>query len=238
MADLREDINVLAAIAKIDKTTRDCRTELDHIPGLIAGIEKKLALLETTRIKAQDRYEAMNKERRRLEKALQDNEELINKYKNQLFAIKKNKEYQAMLKEIETLEAGIDAKEERLLELMDELDTGGEEHEVELKKISQEEALYAKEKETLEERARSLETKIAALEAKKPGLLKSVNPALQKKYERLLNNLGTLPIARIEGDSCGGCRERQPPQLVHEVNKNEKIIACEGCGRILVYYPD
>ena len=238
MADLREDINVLAAVARIDKTTRDLKAELDKIPGQIAGIEKKIAELETTRKRENDRYEAMQKERRSLDQALQDNEELITRYKNQLFEIKKNKEYQAMLKEIQTLETDIDVKEERLLELMDELDTRGEEHEAELKKISHEEAEKAKEKETLEARARALDSEIKILETKKPGLLKSVNPTLQKRYQRLLANLGSLPVARVDGDICGGCRERQPPQVVVEVHKNNQIITCEGCGRILVYYSD
>lgn len=238
MADLREDINVLAAIAKIDKTVRDQRAELDKIPGAIASIDKKLAGLEAARVRKNDLYESKQKERRKLEQSLQDNEELITKYRKQLFEIKKNKEYQAMLKEIENLKTDIDVKENRLLELMDELDTRGEEHENELKKICEEVARQSREKETLQGRARTLETGIKALEVKKPGLLKSVNPTLQKKYQRLLDNLGGLPVARIEGDTCGGCRERQPPQVIVEVHKNDQVITCEGCGRILVYYSD
>lgn len=238
MTDLRHDINVLVSIAKVDRTLSDYHSELEKIPGRIEKIDKTLENLDKSRERAIGRLDAMQKERRGLEQDLQDNETQITKYKQQLMDVKTNKEYQAMLKGIETLEADIDAKEERLLELMDELDTKANEHEVELKKIADQQAELRRERESLETRSEFLEAETAKLENEKPRYLRDIDANLQKKYARLREKLGGLPVANVLGENCGGCGTKLPPQHIHEVKRNDHLIMCEACGRILVFYSE
>ena len=44
--------------------------------------------------------------------------------------------------------------------------------------------------------------------------------------------------ANIAADICQGCYSRVPPQTAHEVRRNNEIMTCEACGRILVYFED
>ena len=41
-------------------------------------------------------------------------------------------------------------------------------------------------------------------------------------------------VAPIKRESCSGCYNIVPPQLILEVKKNDTIYRCEHCGRILV----
>lgn len=238
MAELKHELNILASIAKADKALGEFHSELERIPGKIAKIDKAQERLEKSRASTISRFEAMQKERRELDQKLQDNEEALTRSKQQLMEVKTNKEYKAMLKEIETIESDIDTKEVRVLELMEELDTRGHEHEAELQKFAQDEEKNAAEKKSFEARASFLEAEIAKLEAEKAGHLKDIAPDIRKKYLRLMENLGGLPAARIEGVNCGGCGSKVPPQLIHEVKQNDQLITCETCGRILIYYTD
>lgn len=238
MPDLTRDISLLVQIARIDAALNDHRIELDHLPGRIAAAERQLAELDAAKEKAEGAMEQMGKERRVLEQGLQDDEAKIVKFKTDLMSVGSNKEYTAVLKEISTMEEEIGQKEERLLELMYAMEEGSEKNEAEVKDLAAKRAAVATEKKSLEERVAFLEADSKKLEAEKPKLLLEVQPSLQRKYERLTENLGGVAVTRVEGESCGGCHAQLPPQLVVEVRQNDRLITCQSCGRILIHYAD
>jgi predicted nucleic acid-binding Zn-ribbon protein len=238
MPDIVRDISLLVQIARIDAALNDHRVELDHLPGRIAAAERQLAELDAAKEKAENAMEEMAKERRTLEQGLQDDEAKVVKFKTDLMGVGSNKEYTAVLKEISTKEEEIGQKEERLLELMYAMEEGEEKHDGVIKDITARRDAAAVEKKALEERVAFLQADSKKLEAEKPKLLLEVQPSLQRRYERLLENLGGLAVTRVEGESCGGCHTQLPPQLVVEVRQNDQLITCQNCGRILIYYAD
>ena len=56
-------------------------------------------------------------------------------------------------------------------------------------------------------------------------------------YKRLRKGKNGLAVSTVNPvkHSCQGCHKRLPPQKVQEVRKNNDIIFCENCGRILVW---
>jgi predicted nucleic acid-binding Zn-ribbon protein len=236
MGDLKHDLNVLVLVARNDSTISECRSELARIPEQLTKVERELAKVEAAEKRELEDFEAKRKERRQLEVELQDNETKIKKIKDQLMSAKSNKEYQAFLKEIETLEGSIDTEEVRLLELMDALDDHRADHEAEIKRLVTEKTEKQKIIDELKTRTAHLEAEIAKMEAEKPRYLKEVEPALEKKYERIRTSLGSLAVTRIEDGNCGGCGTKLPPQVVVEIRSNDQLITCQACGRILVYY--
>jgi predicted nucleic acid-binding Zn-ribbon protein len=238
MADLKHDLNVLVAVAKVDSTLTESRGELTRLPEKLLRAEQALAKIEDAERKSISDFEEKKKERRHLEASLQDHETKIKKFQGDLMQAKSNKEYQACLKEIDTLTSEIDSEEERLLGLMDELDDHRADHDAELRKLSEEKAAKQKDINVIKERMTYLENEIKKLESQKPGYLKEIDPALSKRYERILANLGTMAVTRVEDEGCGGCGAQQPPQLVVEIRRNDKLITCQACGRILIHYAD
>jgi hypothetical protein len=238
MSDLKHDLNVLVSVARLDAALEEHRGELSRIPEQIARAERAVAAVETAEKRAVEDFESKQRERRKLEAELQDHETAINKFKGDLMQVSSNKELHACQREIKNLEEEIDAKEERLLVLMDELDDRRSEYEAELKRLGEDKREKNTKIETLRKRQASLTAEVDRLEMEKPAYLREIDPVLRKKYERLQQNLGSQPATRVENGVCGGCGAKLPPQLVVEVRENNRLLACQACGRILIHYVD
>lgn len=236
MTDLRREIHLLVQIAKVDAALNAFRIEAAHLPEKLDAIEKKLRGIEKAVVEADAHLEAMKKERRLLEQKLQDSEEKLKKFKAQLMEIKSNKEYQAMLHEISHMEKTIDESEERLLIIMDELEQQGLETGDFKKQKDEEKRALAAEKTAMEARLEHLKREMTRLDGEKPKILAEIDPQIQKRYERILAKLHDFAVTHIESETCQGCHTRIPPQMALEVRRNDQIITCQACGRILVHY--
>ena len=54
-------------------------------------------------------------------------------------------------------------------------------------------------------------------------------------YEQLLKGRRGVAIARMEGDLCSACHVRQRPHMAQQVRRNDTIVQCESCQRILFF---
>jgi len=236
MTDVKREIHLLVTIAKIDAELNAFRTEASHLPERIAKAEAEIKAAEKEMADADARLETMKKEKRVLEQKVQDNGEKLKKLRVQLMEVKKNEEYQAMLHEIGHVEKTIDEGEERLLMIMDELDQKGLQTGDFNKQKSEAKRKLAAEKEALERRLDEIQKELARLEGEKPKILVELDPQIRKRYDRILAKLHDFAVTHIADEICQGCHSRLPPQAAMEVRRNDQIITCQACGRILVHY--
>lgn len=237
MTDIRREIHLLITIAKIDAQLSACRNESVQLPAKVEKIAKSLATVDKAVGEAGAHLDSIKKEKRVLEQHVQDSTEKVRKLKAQLMEIKTNKEYQAMLHEIGHMEKEIDDSEERLLILMDELEHQGVETGGFTKQKDEEKTQLSAEKAQLEARLVHLHDEMKRLEGEKPKILSELDPQIRKRYDRILAKLHDFAVTHVVDDVCQGCHSRIPPQAALEVKKNDQIIACQACGRILVHYP-
>jgi predicted nucleic acid-binding Zn-ribbon protein len=66
----------------------------------------------------------------------------------------------------------------------------------------------------------------------KEELIKQIASDLLKKYEKV-KKLKDPPMSRVIDGKCSGCRMDVPIMVAQEVNRHERLIYCESCGRIL-----
>lgn len=236
MTDVKREIHLLVTIAKLDAELNECRTEASLLPEKIAKTEAEIKIVEKSMADADAHLESMNKEKRTLEQKIQDSGEKLKKLRIQLMEVKKNEEYQAMLHEIGHMEKAIDESEERLLMIMDELDQQGVETGDFKKQKGEAKQQLAAEKDALEQRLERLKKDLARLEGEKPKILVELDPQIRKRYDRILAKLHDFAVTHIADEYCQGCHSRIPPQAAMEVRRNDQIIACQACGRILVHY--
>jgi predicted nucleic acid-binding Zn-ribbon protein len=236
MSQTSQELQILISVARVDAALNDLRTELGHLPAAVREAERKLGNLESNEQAAASKLEELVKERRETETGVEDNGAKIAKYRNQLMEVKTNKEYQAMLHEIEHLEKDTDAKEERLLILMDELDQEEEQHRSLTGESGQEKSKLSQDKSAAEARMSAIEKEVAELEAQKPAMLKDLPAPMRSRYDRVLAKLKDFAVTHTVDDVCQGCFTRIPPQVAVEVRQNERLVTCEGCGRLLVHY--
>ena len=58
--------------------------------------------------------------------------------------------------------------------------------------------------------------------------------AALKRYDDLRARSGGIGIAKIEGDTCGGCHMKLGSMLIKTVKEAAQIQTCENCGRLLL----
>jgi len=112
------DIEKLLQLQVADKEIRKLQEEIATLPKRMAVIESKLAgtkaQLETARAAAK----ADETNRKKFESAIQDLQGKISKYRDQSLDVKTNEQYKALLHEIQFAEQEIRLNEDRILDVM------------------------------------------------------------------------------------------------------------------------
>jgi predicted nucleic acid-binding Zn-ribbon protein len=178
------------------------------------------------------------KQRKLLELELKSKDEQKKKYAGQLYEVKTNEQYRAMQEEMEKATKDMAAIEEKILEMMvkeDEIKSRAAKINLEL--AESEKKFKAVEIEVNAALAQFAERK-AGLLAKRKERSGGIPAPLQRRYDRIRSQQGGSPLAGIiRGEKgvpmCASCQMNLRAQTVVEVQKQEELIACDSCGRIL-----
>src|SRR5215467_9262577 len=114
------DLKLVIRLQEIDNRLGDLSREIAALPKHIAEIEKKLVSHERKLEADHAAMTANQKERKKCEGAIQDQEQKISKLKDQMLQAKTNEQYRAFQNEIEFCQKEIRRFEDRILELMGE----------------------------------------------------------------------------------------------------------------------
>jgi uncharacterized protein len=218
-------------------------SQLRRVEGALAELPRRrqdsdAALAEErSRLDAfRESLEAAQKARRRLEGELQDLETKRSKYKGQLMDVKTNKEYTAMLHEIESVERDIRGREDLILAEMEKAETltGDVKREEQVFKRAEEEARG--QVRELDEQARTLEEQAGRLRAERDRVAASLPEDLLALFQRVARRRGT-GVAEARDENCTECHVRLRPQMYVELKRNDQIMQCPACSRILYFVP-
>jgi predicted nucleic acid-binding Zn-ribbon protein len=203
---------------------RAAETAVEAEQARLAAHQQRIAELRTSRRLIEQDIELLGGEEKR--------------FQGQLPMIKKNEEYQALLHEISDRRTKrSDLETEVLIRMEEEEQLAG--------------ALPGIDKALAEARA-AADARIVAvaaaeqkerseaesLEERRVALLPSLPPGTRTRYERIRESLGGRAVVPIMKGACGGCFRGQPPQVLQEARRGDRLLVCDGCGRLLVNPPD
>ncbi len=117
-AQVLPDIEKLLDLQAADQEIRKLQEEIAELPRRIAVIEQKLAGTKAQLEKARAAAKADEANRKKFESAIQDLQGKISKYRDQSLDVKTNEQYKALLDEIQFAEQEIRINEDRILEVM------------------------------------------------------------------------------------------------------------------------
>jgi len=184
-----------------------------------------------------DRIAATNTSRREIEREVAAVQGRLSKYKDQLMAVKTNKEYQAMQTEIATAEGLVRSHEDRLLDLME----AGEKESGDLKAaeaaMTSEQAAIVTEQKALDTEKANLEAELTRLTGERAELGAQISKESLAIFERAGHGRKGIAVAEAKDGLCTVCHVRLRPQIFNDVRRNAAIIQCESCTRILYYVP-
>jgi predicted nucleic acid-binding Zn-ribbon protein len=232
------ELEHLIDLQNLETAIEESRRRIAAHPQRLSDADARLAHAKEGVEAAKQRLKASQEARREAEKEAAVYQSRLSKFKDQLSAVKTNKEYQAMQHEIETAQKELGSVEEKVIERMVEADALT----AEVKKAEQ--ALAAQqtdvetEKKTLTEELATVEAALKAATDKRAGLVKSLPPQLLALFEQVARARKGIAIALATRDGlCSACHVRLRPQVFQEVRRNDQIIQCASCNRILYYVP-
>lgn len=232
------DLERLIELQNLESAIEEARRRIAAHPQRVAEADARLADAKEAVEAAKQRLKASQEARREQEKEAATYQSRLSKFKDQLSAVKTNREYQAMQHEIETAQKDLGVVEEKVIERMVEADALA----ADVKKAEQALAVQQKEveaeKKTLAEELSTVEAALKDAAAKRTQRITALPPQLVALFEQVSRARKGLAIAVATRDgTCSACHVRLRPQVFQEVRRNDQIIQCASCNRILYYIP-
>ena len=230
---MKSTLQSLYLLQLLDTELDELRELRGDLPETVNAMEDELKMIEG---RIEECEEALKKgavERSQMEKESLELIAKIDKYKGQQLEVTNNKEYYALTREMETAEntiASHEAEIEQFVERAEELKSSQTDFETRRDELTRElEVKHEELKEILE--ATKEEEK--NYEQRREELLKEILERDITLYSRIREAKGKA-VSPIRRESCSGCYNVVPPQLILEIKKNDRLFICEHCGRILV----
>lgn len=229
------DLERLVELQRLDSEIAEVEAAAAAIPGVIRRIEEQLMKAKAALDAVTAETDRMTKLRRQQERELEEVTDQLKKRQSRLFEIKTNQEYSAVLKEIEGLKHKVSVLEEAILVLLDQIEVELKARAEEEQRVRSSEAEALRDTQRKEAELRQLRGRLSELQGARKGRSKNVESSLLQQYLRLLKSRAGLAVAPARDGSCEGCHVALTPQLYNEVRRNEEILTCERCGRILYW---
>ena len=230
------DIDKLLELQAADKEIRKLRDEVAALPKRVAVIEQKLAGTKAHLEKVRTAAKADEANRKKFEANIKDLQGKISKYRDQSLDVKTNDQYKALLHEIQFAEQEIRLNEDRILEVMVNVDAREKDVKAAEAELKAETAEIETEKEDARKVTAEDQTKLAEWNAKRDALRHEISEDTLRQYDRVAKFRGS-GLAEVREQKCMGCQVMLRPQTYNEVKNGEKIMVCESCQRIVYYNP-
>jgi predicted nucleic acid-binding Zn-ribbon protein len=232
---MEEKLSLLIQLQEIDAKMRTHIAQKNRLPETLATLELRRVSITDELDKVEEALLTAQKVKRDRDKDLEAGVQKAEKLKTRSSEIKNNKEYQALLKEIEAAEQENKAIEDDILGLMEKIDAAAGRITAAEQRAKEEAIEIQAEQKQHEAAFAKLEEELKEIEEERQKAIARIPKQLLSQYQRLLGTKAGIAIAEARGESCSGCYMSIPPQVYVNVKKNEDIINCPNCGRILYF---
>ena len=229
------DLERLIHLQEIESKAAVAAKAIAEAPGRIAALD---ALLKGATLALDSAKHALaeNKTRRGLiDKDLASAQQRQDKYKDQVMAVKTNEQLHAMQHQIKAVADEIGVHEEKVLVSMmeaDEVNATIKKAEAALKAAQ---AKVGTERAAIEADVKVQQGVVTECATARTTLVATLNDkGLLDTFGRIAKVRGTA-VARAEGERCTVCQVRLRPAVFVQVLKNDQIMQCDSCNRILYF---
>jgi hypothetical protein len=227
------DLERLIRLQQLDDFVERARRTIAEHPARVQGLDDRLNAVREQFAAARQRVADGQAARRALEKDLATVQARLSRFKDQLMEVKTNREYQAMQKEIEAAQQDVRAIEDRILERMVEADDLAA-------AVKQAESAQAAARKEIDGERREMEAGVARLQddlqrsgGQRDAILAEISPEALAIYQTVARKRKGIAVAEARNGLCTICQVRLRPQVFNDVLRNDSIIQCESCQRVL-----
>ena len=230
---MNPDLRNLIALQDLELKIAGLQKQVADIPNLIQSVENELRRVREEHDVNVARAKELANHRRTLEGQVDLSRSKLSRLKDQLMAVKTNKEYTAMLHEIQMAEDQIRSEEDKILEIMEEMevkekDLKGAEKEMQKKSAELQENIRKS-----NDSAPLLEADLERLRQEKALMESRIGEDLLSRYRRIADARKGVALAEAKDELCSACHVRIRPQMYADLLRTNNIQACDSCSRIL-----
>jgi predicted nucleic acid-binding Zn-ribbon protein len=233
-AVLRKSLQILDELQEIDLKIDSFKGEKEGMLQEQALLDGKVAEAESVIAMKNAELATLEEEKLGLEESMAIEAENIARSEGRIKEIKTQKEYQAVSKEITAARKQKAEMEEQILQKIGRIDdlkgeiAGLEENLAALT------GNVVEQKTEVQTRIDKLDEGIGRDMATREEIVKSLSPAIIRRYTLLREQRRGLAVAVARGGSCLGCNMNLPPQLYNSLFRCDDLVTCPHCQRMLV----
>jgi len=236
-APVHADLERLIALQRLDTAAEAARKKLADEPERDKAFDARLDTARQRVATAKERLTDNQNARRAIEKEVAVHQGRLSKFREQAMAVKTNQEYHAVQKEIGFAQGEIKTIEDKILELMVEADdlTAA---------VKRAEAELASEQKAVDADRRAMTTELAAMKssleriaAERAEIVRGLSAKALAIFELVLRRRNGVAVAPARDGICTVCHVRLRPQVFNSILRNDQIIQCDSCQRILYHVP-
>jgi uncharacterized protein len=229
------DLRNLVALQELELRIASLQKQISDIPNKVQAFENELQHLRSEFQTRSTHMKELANRRRMLEGQVDTTKSKLSRLKDQLMAVKTNKEYTAMLHEIQMAEEQIRAEEDKILDIMEETETKenhikGDEQELNKKSTELQENINK-----TKESAPQLESELVKLREEKASKESQVGMDLLARYRRIADARKGVALAEAKDELCSACHVRIRPQMYADLIRTHTIQVCDSCSRLLFH---
>ena len=216
----------------------DVETELEEIPKELNALKWNFQRNERTIKENESKKEHLNNMVQQLKKEKEEYKQNKEKYESQIPLIKTQREYEAITNEIAQVDESLEIVGEEEQNAVREIEDIN-------RTIEENTGLHAELKESIKSQDKVVQKQLDERQKELKKFLKEkekISAGLDEetiyKFEKIVRKKEGIGIVSIKNDVCMGCNIILPPQFINDVRREEAIIFCPNCSRILYYFEE
>ena len=234
---MHSDLQKLITLQHLDSAAADANKRLAEEPDRLKALDARLDGARQAVATAKERLATNQAARREIEKDVAVHQGRLSKFREQAMAVKTNQEYHAIQHEIAFAQAEIKKREDQILELMlaaDDLNAAVKKADAAL--IAEQKAVDA-DRQKLTQELSALKAELQQTATERQGVVSGLTPQVLSTFELIAKRRSGIAIAEARDGMCTECHVRLRPQVFNTVRRNEEIVQCDSCNRILYFVP-
>jgi uncharacterized protein len=232
---MNADLERLIALQKLDTEADAARRSLSGESEHEKALEARLEAARQRVAAAKERVAENKSARGAIDKEVALHQGRLSKYREQAMAVKTNVEYHAIQKEIAHAQGEIKTHEDRMLERMleaDDLTAALKKAEADL--AAEQKAVEADRKAMQAEHS-VMQASIERITGERSAIVGALNKQVLLTFEQVSKKRNGIAVAEAKDGVCTICHVRLRPQVFNTVRRNEEIVQCDSCNRILYF---
>jgi predicted nucleic acid-binding Zn-ribbon protein len=234
---MNADLQQLIALQRLNSAAQEAERRIAEEPDRQRALDARLEDARERVTSAKARLADNQKARRAIEKEVAVHQTRLSKFRDQLMSVKTNLEYQAMQKEIGFAQGEVKTLEDRILEQMlegDDLAAIVKDADTQL--MSEQKAIDADRRKMASELS-ELSASLEQMSKERSQVVSGLDSRVLATFEGIARRRNGIAVAEARDGICTICHVRLRPQVFNTVRRNEEIVQCDSCNRILYFVP-